>query len=173
MVMMYVVVGLLLCVGVVAVAPAFFHCFYDARYAAAGWIAQLLALSVWVAVLNANLLYLGNYGTPQVRITDLDIFLVLIPFRFRLRCLVIAAQRLPGLTSECSLKVCFDGSILRCGTRLNCLWWRRFLAFIATAANMRRNHRRARRPPDADETSALPAFTGLMHPKSTFWAEVE
>jgi len=56
-------VGLLLCLGVTFFAPEFFQ-FYDSRYAAAGWMAQLLALSAWVTVLNATtgnvLLALGD-----------------------------------------------------------------------------------------------------------------
>jgi len=47
-------IGLLLCLGVVAVAPAFFHYLYDPRYADASWIAQLLALSSWMTVLNVT-----------------------------------------------------------------------------------------------------------------------
>jgi O-antigen/teichoic acid export membrane protein len=46
--------GLLLCLGVVAVAPVFFHYLYDTRYEAASWIAQLLAVSAWVTVLNTT-----------------------------------------------------------------------------------------------------------------------
>lgn len=48
----------------VSVAPAFFHFLYDARYADAGWIAQLAQLSLWSGLLHdANgraLLALGD-----------------------------------------------------------------------------------------------------------------
>ena len=57
-------VGLLLTVGMGAIAPAFFGYLYDPRYEAAGWIAQVLAVSVWMTVLNAStgyaLLALGD-----------------------------------------------------------------------------------------------------------------
>jgi O-antigen/teichoic acid export membrane protein len=57
-------VSLLMVLGVVAVAPAFFHYLYDARYHDAGWIAQLLAVSVWTAILSGTsdrvLLALGD-----------------------------------------------------------------------------------------------------------------
>lgn len=56
-------VGLLLCLGVAFIAPLFFQ-LYDERYAAAGWMAQLLAVSAWMTVLNATtgnaLLALGD-----------------------------------------------------------------------------------------------------------------
>jgi len=56
-------IGLLICLGVAFFAPAFFH-LYDDRYADAAWIAQLLAFSAWVSVLNATtssvLLALGD-----------------------------------------------------------------------------------------------------------------
>ncbi|MGN6370726.1 MAG: oligosaccharide flippase family protein [Phycisphaerae bacterium] len=47
-------IGLLLCLAVLAAAPAFFHLLYDSRYAAAGWMAQLLAFSCWITVMNAS-----------------------------------------------------------------------------------------------------------------------
>jgi O-antigen/teichoic acid export membrane protein len=57
-------VGALGLLGGVVVAPAFFHYLYDARYADAGWIAQLAQLALWSALLHdANgraLLALGD-----------------------------------------------------------------------------------------------------------------
>lgn len=47
-------IGLLLTLGMVVTAPAFFHWFYDSRYWDAGWIAQLLGLSVWMTVMNST-----------------------------------------------------------------------------------------------------------------------
>ncbi|MGC3971372.1 MAG: oligosaccharide flippase family protein [Pirellulales bacterium] len=42
-------------VGVVLEAPAFFELLYDARYASAGRIAQLLAMTVWISALATTL----------------------------------------------------------------------------------------------------------------------
>lgn len=39
--------GILMIVGTAVGAPAFFYLLYDARYAAAGWMVQLLMLSTW------------------------------------------------------------------------------------------------------------------------------
>lgn len=44
--------GVALCFGVVAFAPAFFAVFYDQRYAAAGWMAQVMVGTVWIGLLE-------------------------------------------------------------------------------------------------------------------------
>ena len=56
--------GLLLTIGAAAIAPAFYQYLYDPRYWAAGWMAQLLAISTWMTMLNtttgSSLLALGE-----------------------------------------------------------------------------------------------------------------
>ena len=39
--------------GLILFAPAFFHLLYDDRYSDAGWMAQLMAISLWFALLSA------------------------------------------------------------------------------------------------------------------------
>lgn len=56
--------GLLLTLGAAAIAPAFFHYLYDPRYWSAGWMAQFMAISMWITMLNvttgSSLLALGD-----------------------------------------------------------------------------------------------------------------
>lgn len=46
--------GLILAVGMIAVAPAFLHYAYPTRFADAGWVAQLLGVSVWLMMLSGT-----------------------------------------------------------------------------------------------------------------------
>lgn len=46
--------AMVLSFGVIAIAPPFFSCLYDSRYAEASWVAQLLAVSAWITVANTT-----------------------------------------------------------------------------------------------------------------------
>jgi O-antigen/teichoic acid export membrane protein len=46
--------GLVLCLAVVAFAPPFFELLYDDRYAAARWMAPLIVIARWIALMGAS-----------------------------------------------------------------------------------------------------------------------